>query len=193
MKIAFDLNDVVRDFSDNLIKTYLTEYNREFDTSDFEIWTNDYQALLPFPNERAYHIFMYRDFVYELYGKCGTCYKNLSTDMNGWITNLQNIEDDETIEVMFVSPMEYGHSVNYTYFFISKLGCDVREVYLPKDSMTIWDKCDVLVTANPKLIEGKPEGKKVIKINREYNKECVSEYSYNSLKDFFNDNTNCKF
>ena len=87
-------------------------------------------------------------------------------------------------EVIFVSPMEYGLSIGNTYFFLSKLGTKVREVYLPNDSLTIWDKCDVLITANPKLLESKPEGKVSIKIKADYNKECEADYTYRDLSSF---------
>ena len=39
MKIAIDLNDVVRDYSNNFVRYYLEGYNREFDLSEFEFWT----------------------------------------------------------------------------------------------------------------------------------------------------------
>jgi hypothetical protein len=35
MKIAIDLNDVVRDYTNNFISTYLNYFNSEFDTTDF--------------------------------------------------------------------------------------------------------------------------------------------------------------
>ena len=71
-RIAIDLNDVIRDYTDNFIKNYLLNYNREFDTSDFSIWTNDMETLLPFKTRHAYENFVYEDYSYELYGKCDT-------------------------------------------------------------------------------------------------------------------------
>jgi hypothetical protein len=35
MKIAIDLNDVIRDYSDNFLRVYVTNYNREYDTDEF--------------------------------------------------------------------------------------------------------------------------------------------------------------
>ena len=64
----------------------------------------------------------------------------------------------------------------------------MREIYLPMDSSTIWDKCDVLVTATPNLISNKPDGKIVVKIEMPYNKDIESDYSYQKLSDFLNDN-----
>jgi len=187
MKIAIDLNDVIRDYSNNFISMYLNYFNHDFDTTDFEMWTNDMQSLLDFKTERAYQKFIYEDYPFEIFCKCGTCTKKLPVELKEWISCLRDYEFDEPVEVMFVSPMEYGASISYTFAFIGNLGCGIREVYLPFDSTKIWDKCDVLITANPSLISCKPENKYVIKINTEYNKELLSDYNYKRLSDFLSD------
>ena len=187
MKIAIDLNDVIRDYSNNFISVYLNYYNRDFDTEDFEIWTNDMQSLLEFKTERAYQKFMYEDYPFELFCKCGTCSKKLPVELKEWINNLKDADLDEPVEMMIVSPMEYGASISYTYAFIGNLGCSIREVYLPFDSSTIWDKCDVLVTANPLLLASKPEDKISVKIRTDYNKEYKGTYEYNKLSAFLSE------
>ena len=53
--------------------------------------------------------------------------------------------------------------------------------------MTIWDKCDILITANPNLIKNKPEEKIAIKINMPYNVDVECKYSYDSIIDMIND------
>ena len=46
---------------------------------------------------------------------------------------------------------------------------------------------DVLITANPKTLESKPNGKISIKVNTPYNKDVVADYEINSILDFIND------
>ena len=179
MKIAIDLYDVIRDFTDNFIKVYLTDYNREYDTDNLEIWTNDMSSVLPFKTDRAYEKFLYEDFAYDLFGKVDNCNSKVQPDLKNWLKNVGN-------EVMLVSTMEYGLSVPYTYFYISKLGCPIREVYMPVDSLDIWNKCDLLVTANPKLLDNKPIDKKSVKIKKEYNEDSASDYSFSNINEFFN-------
>ena len=124
----------------------------------------------------------------ELFGKCPTCTKKLTEQLNDWTENtIKDVDTNEPIDVMFVSPMEYGASIGNTYFFVSKLGTKIREVYLPSDSNTIWDRCDVLITANPDLLSNKPEGKTTIKINKDYNSDCEADYSYETLSMFLTD------
>ena len=187
MKIAIDLNDVVRDFSNNFVRYYIEGYNRNFDLSGFEFWTNDLSSLLPFKSQAAYNNFVYNDYAFELYSKCPVCSRGIEAALNDWTEKtLKDIDTDEEIELMFVSTMEYGTSISNTYFFISKLGTKIREIYLPIDSSTIWDKCDVLITANPKLLNEKPEEKVSIKIMTEYNKESNADFTYHTLIDFLN-------
>ena len=230
MKIAIDLNDVVRDYTDNFIKTYLLNYNREYNTEELSIWTNDMESVLPFKTQRAYQKFVYEDFSYELFGysdddrksifgyvdlknyylhpliylilmkrmgslgkvvtgeKYATVTKNLPIEINEWLHKLN--DENEEIEVMFVSPMEFGPTICYTYFFLSKINCNIREVYLPIDSITIWNRCDVLITANPNLLKNCPEDKKVIKIEKEYNKDIDSEYCFKNLSSLMYDENN---
>ena len=58
MKIAIDLNDVVRDFSNNFLRYYIERYNHEFDLDEFEFWTNRLNEVFPFNSENAYYNFM---------------------------------------------------------------------------------------------------------------------------------------
>jgi hypothetical protein len=97
---------------------------------------------------------------------------------------ITNIDVEEPIDIIIVSTMEYGITIPATYWFISKLGCRAREIYLPTDSSTIWDKCDVLITANPKLLLEKPEGKKSVKIKTDYNANCEADFEYNNMLEF---------
>ena len=58
------------------------------------------------------------------------------------------------------------------------------------DSMTIWDKCDVLITANPKLIESKPNGKITVKIEKDYNKDYQGDLNFKTLSSFITNEEN---
>lgn len=191
MKIAIDINDVVRDYSNNFVRYYIEGYNREYDLSDFEFWTNDMQALFPFNSKNSYFNFVYNDYAFELYGKCPTATRNLSSELNDFTEKtLKDMDIDEEIELMFVSPLEYGQSIGNTYFFLSKLGTKIREVYFPQDSNTIWDRCDVLITANPSLLASKPDGKISVKIKAEYNKDSEADYTFKDLSTFISDENN---
>lgn len=202
MKIAIDLNDVIRKFTYNYAEVYIRNYNRDFDMDSIEeVWTNDLKLVFPFKTDEAYVRFVYEDYAYDIFGKCELMERErrtsegiaqgTATALNEWLgKTIRDIDCDEEIEVMFVSPMEMGASIGATYFFLSKLNLPVREVYFPKDSLTIWDKCDVLITANPDLLKAKPDGKKSIKIKADYNKDCEADMEFQRLTTFLCDENN---
>lgn len=184
MKIAIDLNDVVRDYSRNFVKYYKKGINHSFNEEDVEFYTNEMSILLPFQSDEQYRRFVYEDYAFELFSKCPPVEKDLPRDLNTWVEfDLL----DEDIETMIVSPMECDLTIQSSYSFLAKIGSRIREVYFPIDSTTVWDKCDVLITANPRFLDNKKEGKIAIKINKDYNKHCLSDIEYNSLYDIIRD------
>lgn len=193
MIIAVDLNDVIRDFTSNFVRYYHDLYNREFDLSTLEIWSNDLSSVFPFASEMAYQRFVYEQNPYELFAKADTCTRNLSGSFQKWIREtIPNMDAKENIEVIIVSPFEYGASIQSTLMFLSKIGCLSREYYFPVNSETIWDRCDVLITANPNLLSLKPEGKTTVKITAEYNKDTDADYSYSTFEKFIKDEETLK-
>lgn len=191
MKIAIDLNDVLRDFTRQFAKYYKIGYDHSFEINEDDIWTNDVRVLFPFKSDKAFEQFAYENFAYDIYGACPTTTKKLSALFNNWMSNIvPDIDSEEPIEFMIVSPMEFNLSIPSTYFFISKFGARIREILLPVDSSEIWNKCDVLITANPQLLDTKPEGKVSVKIEAEYNKESNADLKYINMETFVLDEKN---
>ena len=98
---------------------------------------------------------------------------------------------DEKIDVCLFSMKEEGLTIQSTYFFLSKIGSRVREVFFPRKKEEVWEKCDVIVTNNIDLINSKPNGKIAILINNNDNaklkKKC--EFNYDSLYEMLIDST----
>jgi hypothetical protein len=67
------------------------------------------------------------------------------------------------------------------------MGTTIRDTYLPTNSVEIYDKREVLITADPKLLENKPFNKIVIKIETDYNKDLSADFTYSTFMDFLND------
>ena len=190
MTIAIDINDVIRAFTKNFAKVYQKEYDRTFNEKEIEITTNDLSKVFPFDSKAEYKRFVYQDYPFELFGKCDTIDASVGASLNMWLENLKNIDIDDDVNVIIVSPMEYGLTIQSTYFFLSKFGCRVRECFFPVDSSNIWDRCDILVTANPKLLEEKPENKKTVKNTTDYNIDTVSDVTFEKASEFFSDINN---
>ena len=185
-RIAIDINDVIRDYTGNFAKVYKRYVDEDFDADSFTLKQFDYKEAFGFKSRQEFNEFVYVDFPYEHYGCATTCHRNTGARFCDWVENdLTDVED--VPEVLLVSPMELGLTIQSTCFFLSKLPCRVREIYFPQNSATIWDRCDALVTANPNLIAGKPEGKTVFKIAMPYNGNVKGDYEFPSFMELMND------
>lgn len=197
MKIAIDINDVIRDYTNQFIKCYNKIVDPNFEITLEDITDFDFFNVFPFKDENGnkdkdlYFKFKYEDAAFDLFGRAEVTEKRVPSEMILWLQNtLRNFEEDQIPEVMLVSPFEMNLSIQSTLSFLARIGNRVREIYFPTDSSTIWNKCDLLITANPNLINLVPDGKNVFKINAPYNKEVKTKYCYNNIIDVIHDKDN---
>ena len=194
MTIAIDINDVIRDYTRQFIKYYPKVVDPSFEIEYDDVKDFDFLRIFPFKDEEGfddvtqYHRFKYEDCAFELYGRADVMERRLPSDLNLWTQNtLRDFDEEKNPHVIIVSPFEMNLSIQSTLSFLSRIGVRNREFYFPIDSQTIWDKCDILITANPNLIKNKPEGKYVFKINAPYNAEVDADYTFDSLCDIIHD------
>ena len=193
MKIAIDINDVLRDYTRQFRLQYQKFIDPYFDISDEDINTLNFYEVFSFESEDAYKKFKYIDNAFEIFGRAEAVDKMLPYRFNDWVQNyMRDFNKEDMPEIMLVSPFEANMSIQATLLFLSTFGARVREIYFPVDSQTVWDRCDILITANPVYLENVPEGKFVIKINKPYNKETSNGgsgkvYEFNSMMDVIND------
>lgn len=193
MKIAIDINDVLRDYTRQFRLQYQKFIDPYFDISDEDINTLNFYEVFSFENEDAYKKFKYIDNAFEIFGRAEAVDKMLPYRFNDWVQNyMRDFDKEDMPEIMLESPFEANMSIQATLLFLSPFGARVREIYFPVDSQTVWDRCDILITANPVYLENVPEGKFVIKINKPYNKETSNGgsgkvYEFNSMMDVISD------
>ena len=181
-RIAIDLNDVVRDYSGQFINCYQKLIDPKFEMKDEEITSFDFSECFPFNSKTEYNDFKYSDAAFELHARAEMTDNRLQGVLSDWTENiLTNLDVDEDPEVFYFSPFELGITIQSTLSFLAAHGVRAREYYFPVNSMSIYDKCDILITANPNLIENCPEGKTVIRIERPYNKDIETKYSFKNL------------
>lgn len=185
MKIAIDLNDVLRAYTSQFASYYKKVIDRKFDIDNVDIWTNDLTQVFPFESKKQYLNFLYEDCPFEIFGAVSPMEKNLPMRLDDWMKELENL--DEIPEICTVATKEYDKSIGSTLHFLSKIATKIREHHILLGEQEVWDKCDVLITANPNLLVEIPEGKTVVKIKATYNEEIESEYEFESLMQFLND------
>ena len=189
MRILFTLDDVLRGKTKQMIKIYKKYVKPELDENSVEITEEGLRHDLPFKTDKDYQRFLYVDYAFEIFSEATPPTKGVDKDFIMWHMHLndEKEEGEENDEVIIGNPFEFNNSIGFTYFYLSKIATRVREVYLPLNSSELWDKCDVMVTASTALLNSKPEGKKSVKIEMPYNKDCNSDLVYEDLKALLND------
>lgn len=188
MRICITLDDVIRAKTLQFGKIYKKYKDKDIDLETLDLSSGDFCQIFGFKTENEYKEFLYKDYPFEIFAEASTVEKMVDKRLNLWHMSLNNdVDDDDEIELIISNPREFNFSIGYTCFFLSKIATHVREIYFPKDSSDIWNKCDVLITADKDLLDNTPNGKKSVKIEMPYNMECKSNLSYKSLTSLIDD------
>lgn len=184
MIIGIDINEVLRDFIGQLDYTY-DKYKIPEGADVDRTPVNSFNLLehFPFIGIDELNKFLYEEAALEIFGHADELHDNLINRLN--IFNMDIVDDDEH-EIWLVS-REAINSIPATYFFLSKTGCRISKIRFYTKYENLWDNVDVLITANPLLIENKPDEKIVIKIKSVYNENINGDFEFNTLIDFMND------
>lgn len=188
MKIGIEINGVLRDTLTKLeqvYKKYLLDKLDGLETDDsFEYGMNlpvtslDLRNHFKFKDDNEFYSFLFEEFPMEIFGHAGSTETMTFNDLNNFYFDFRNDH-----EIVIVSD-EMGKSKPASLFFLSKFGCLLEKVkfYSHTTINSMWEEIDILVTANPDLIQNHPPDKKIIKFNTEYNKSIISEYEIDSIK-----------
>lgn len=188
MRICITLDDVIRAKTKAFGEVYKKHINREIDLNNVEITSNDLSKVFKFKSKKSYQDFLYKDFTDKIFGQAQVCEKMLDKILNLWLLHLENCEEIEVpIEVMIANPMEFNTTIGHTFYFLHNIATRIREFFFPKDSSEIIDKCDILITSDPKLLNKNIKGKTFIKIKMPYNEHCECDYEFDKLSDLIND------
>jgi hypothetical protein len=150
-------------------KFFIEDYVSEEGEEEFEykiiepITSHKFSEHFLFPSDADYINFMYLDFPMNIFGHSPSMSANT-----------------------FNTFSEIQKTVLSKRDKLSVIGMDVDNIqfYNKKTIKKIWSKFDVIVTANPDLLEIKPKNKISIKINTDYNQNYESDYSIDSIEGF---------
>lgn len=194
MTIAIDINEVIRDYLRAFKKQYNKVVNPYFDVEYDDINDFDLMNIFPFvdeegyPNPKAFNAFRFEDCAFEIYSRADLMERDIPAQLNMWINGtLRNFDEGKNPHVLLFSPFEMDLSIPSTLGFLARIGMRFRDIEFPIDSTKIWDKADVVITANPNLINLTPEGKYSFKINAPYNKGANGTFEFESIIDIIKD------
>lgn len=184
-RVCIDINDTVRDNLGQFEKVYYKFKDGRFRLDLKSITSTYHPDYFPFKDNEEYELFKYEDYPFELYARAevrGGSVVGLL--FNQWLEReMSDYDEEECPEVIFVSPFEIGLTIPSTMSFLSRINSRVREIYFPLDSSTIWDRCDILITANPKFIEEKPEDKELIVVSMPYNEKYEVKHRVKDIQE----------
>ncbi len=187
--IGVELNHVVRNINKQIVKYYAKEYALDVDLDDIDDREDVLKTFAKFDSKYERNNFLFIDYPYEIFGCANTMEKKLAVKITNWLTDISNIEDED-IRIIFYSMNEEAITIQSTFFFLSKIGTRVRKVIFPKSIEEVWEECDVVITARDEFFEKEiPEGKKVVLINRPFNKGCKDKafLNYDNLSEIITD------
>ena len=182
MIIGITINEVLRDFIGQLAYVY-SKYESEIDLKETPVDEWNLLNYFKFKDEETLNKFLYTEASLEVFGHADQLHENIVTKLNTFSGNLL---DEEEHEVVIIS-READKAIPSTLFFLSKLGFTGNNLKFVTDTAKKWDYVDILITANPKALESKPEGKISVKVDSTYNTEINSDYAVESLTELIDD------
>lgn len=204
MKIAIDLNGVVRDiftkteqvytkfYLDEFEENHSAEFNQETKQWDDEENKDDFKYGLNLPvtsmnlidhfkfkEQDDLYNFFYVDFPMQIFGHSPSISANTFNILNDLYVDLR---DDNDLTII---SDEIGKSKPATLFFLSKYGSLIENIkfYSKVTIEDVYNKFDVIITSNPDLLSINGDNKTIIKVKTSYNSEYKSNYEINSLTD----------
>lgn len=186
MRLAIDIDGVLRDTFLKIEQTYQKFFIDELELVDddfkYEIKkpfdTPNFENHFMFKTEDEYFSFLYEEFTMEIFGH------SPSSEMSTFhaLSDIYKKYKDK-VEFVLISK-QIGKTKPATLFFISKFGCEIDKIifYNKLTENKIWDEFDVLLTANPDLLN-QNHNKTLIKYETSYNSGITSELTIESLRD----------
>jgi len=205
MRIAFDINDVLRDtflrteqvyrkfYMQDIVEEHkISNYNEETDEWEESIESDEfkYSVNLPitslnlidhftFPSNEDLFDFFYIDFAMEIFGNSQSKTKDSFKILNDLYKNLRDKN-----EISIISD-EIEKSKPATLFFLSKNSCLVERInfFSTVTMEKLWDEYDVIITANPNIIDNSKNNTIIVKYNTTYNSENKSDYDIDDISE----------
>lgn len=195
IKICITLDDVLRAKTKQFGVVYKKFIDNDIDLGLLDLHTNDLMTIFGFKSKKEFHKFLYEDYAFEIFAEAPATESGVDKKLNLWHLSLNDDDEiDDELDLMIANPMEFNASIGYTYFFLSKMATRVREIYLPSDSLSILDRCDIIITSDPKLLSNINKNQVGVKINMDYNSDISSEniVEYKSLNEFISNSNNLR-
>lgn len=130
-----------------------------------------------FESKESFLQFLYEEMAFEVFAKTNLVYSDVMLDF----LQLQEYFKSENIQLDVVSK-EIANSKPATLFFLAREKCKLNSLQFVPNYEHIWDKYQIVITADNFLIENKKQRKKLFKIETENNKHLNQGIPFKTLK-----------
>lgn len=179
MKVGIVINNILRDHISTLIKTY-ERYTKKEPIYPIDPYNLDVSFPLDGKDEdevKSVQEFIHIDAPLEILG-------GAEETETGIIQKLNQLQEEiEDTIVLINRDSIKGRSA--TLFFLSKHNFGLTEIHFPNTYEACWNHVDMIITDHPDIMEAQPEGKKLIKLEGDYNSEFESDYVISKPGDIF--------
>lgn len=182
MKIGISINEVLRDFIGQFAYTY-DKYIGPTNITSNDVTSFDLIDHFNFDSVDKLNSFLYLEAPLEIFGHADQLHDGIINQLNEFLSEI-DYEGEHSVEIV---SREVNKAIPSTMFFLSKTGARVPNIRFVKNHESEWDGLDVLITANPKALASKPDGKISVKINASYNSNSPSDYKLDNIVEFFKD------
>ena len=186
MNIYISIDGVLRNFVNRFHYHYEQAYIDVEETED----NFEYKVIEPitnktlsdhfiFQSKEQEEYFEYIEYPMELYGHSPVSYNGVNNELN------KLVYDNKEHNITLVGLDELGKARPATFFFLSRNGMMVNNVkfILSSELEKEWENVDMWITDSQKILDTKPEGKRIVLFETPYNYYIESENKITKLNE----------
>ena len=175
MNITISINEVLRD----ILGRFQLVYERYYEKVKEDVITPDLMKYIHFSADTQLIDFLYEEAPMEIFGQAKEIENNIITHL---VELYKQMPGD--YKLILVTD-DFGRAKSSTLWFLAKYGCCCDEIkfYTISKVDEIWEHTDIFITSDNDIIKSKPENKKLIIVDRTYNKEMKCDTRINNLKE----------
>ena len=186
MNIYISIDGVLRNFVNRFHYHYEQAYIDVEETED----NFEYKVIEPitnktlsdhfiFQSKEQEEYFEYIEYPMELYGHSPVSYNGVNNELN------KLVYDNKEHTITLVGLDELGKARPATFFFLSRNGMMVNNVkfILSSELEKEWENVDMWITDSQKILDTKPEGKRIFLFETPYNSYIESENKITKLNE----------
>ena len=175
MNITISINEVLRD----ILGRFQLVYERYYEEVKEDVITPDLMKYVHFSADTQLFDFLYEEAPMEIFGQAKEIENNIITHL------VELYKQMPTDYKLILATDDFGRAKSSTLWFLAKYGCCCDEIkfYTISKVDDIWKNTDVFITSDKDIIKSKPRNKKLIVVDKSYNKEMKCDTRINNLKE----------